>query len=61
MGFLSKLVSATVKTALTPLAVVKDAADVLAGDEPDNTKKLLESVADDVEKAFDDLGDADPL
>lgn len=61
MGFLSKLVSATVKTALTPLAVVKDAVNVVTGEEPENTKKLLESAADDVEEATDDLGDGELL
>ena len=61
MGFLSKMVSATVKTVLTPVAVVKDAIDVVTGEEPKNTKKLLESAADDIEEATDDLGDGELL
>lgn len=57
MGFLSKLVQSTVKVALTPVAVVKDTADVIAGNQPKNTQKLLESAVKDVEKATDDLAD----
>jgi len=53
MGFLSDIVSATVKTALTPLAVVKDAINVVTGEEPDATKKLLKSAGDDLESAGD--------
>lgn len=53
--------SAVVKTALTPIAIVKDAVNVVSGEEPDTTKELLESAVDDVEDAFDDLGDADIL
>jgi len=53
MGFLTNLVSATVKTALTPLAVVKDAVDVVTGGEAENTKKLLKSAAKDAKRAVD--------
>ena len=55
MGFFSNIISATVKTALTPLAVVKDAIDVATGEEPENTKDLLKSAGDDVEDAIDDM------
>jgi hypothetical protein len=55
MGFLTNLVSATVKTALTPLAVVKDVVDVATGNEPENTKKLLKSAAKDAERAADTM------
>lgn len=55
MRFLTNLISATVKTALTPVAIVKDAVDVATGNEPKNTKKLLESAAKDAEKAGDTL------
>lgn len=55
MGFLTNLISATVKTALTPVAIIKDAVDVVVGDEPENTKKLLKSAAKDVEKAADTM------
>lgn len=61
MGFLSKLVSSTVKTALTPVSIIKDAAEVATGGNADNTKKLLEDAGNDFEKAFDDLGDADVI
>lgn len=59
MGFFSNIISATVKTALTPLAVVKDAVNVVTGEEAETTKKHLESTKKDVEDAFDDLGDAE--
>ena len=59
MGFFSNIISATVKTALTPVAVVKDVVNVVTGDEADATKKLLSSAKEDAEDAFDDLGDAE--
>ena len=55
MGFLTNLVSATVKTALTPVAVVKDVVDVATGKEAENTKKLLKSAAKDAERAGDTM------
>lgn len=61
MGFFSKLISATVKTALTPMAVVKDAVNVVIGEEADTTKELLESAAEDVKKAGDDAENGDIL
>lgn len=54
MGFFSNILSATVKTALTPIAVVKDAVNVVTGEEPEETKKLLESAGEDLEQAVDD-------
>lgn len=59
MGFFSNIISATVKTALTPLAVVKDAVNVVTGEEAEATKKHLKSTKKDVEDAFDDLGDSE--
>jgi hypothetical protein len=59
MGFFSNIISATVKTALTPVAVVKDVVNVVTGDEADATKKLLSSAKKDADDAFDDLGDAE--
>lgn len=53
MGFFSDIISATVKTALTPLAVAKDAVDVVIGEEPKNTKDLLKSAGKDLENAMD--------
>lgn len=55
MGFFSEIISATVKTALTPIAVVKDVVNVVSGEEPNATKKLLKSAGKDVEKAIDDI------
>ena len=51
-GFISNIVYATVKVAVTPLAVVKDIVEA----EPfETTSDLLESAVDDVSEAFDDL------
>lgn len=59
MGFFSNIISATVKTALAPLAVAKDAFDVVTGEEPENTKKLLDSAKKDAIKGTDDLVDGE--
>ena len=61
MGFLTGMFSAVVKTALTPVAIVKDVANVVTGEDADVTKSLLESAAEDVADATDDLGDGDVL
>lgn len=53
MGFLTSIISATVKTALTPLAITKDAINIMTGDEPETTKNLLESVKEDLDDAVD--------
>jgi hypothetical protein len=55
MGFLSSLVSATVKTALTPIAIVKDTINVVSGEEADTTKNLLESAGEDIDDAINEL------
>lgn len=60
MGFLdalSDLGSAVVKTALSPIAIVKDAASIVTGEEANSTKELLKSAAQDVEDSVDDLFD----
>ena len=59
MGFFSNIISATVKTALTPVAVVKDVANIAMGEDADTTKDLLESAGDDVGDALEDLGDGE--
>lgn len=55
MGFLSNIVSATIKTALTPIAVVKDAVNIATGEDVDSTKDLLSSATDDASEAMDEL------
>jgi len=61
MGFLGGMFSAVVKTVLTPVAIVKDAVNVVTGEEADATKTLLQSAAEDVSEATDDLADGDVL
>jgi hypothetical protein len=55
MGFFSNIISATVKTALTPVAVVMDTVNVVTGEEPNATKHLIESAVEDAEDAMDDI------
>jgi len=55
MGFLSDIVSATIKTALTPVAVVKDVVNVITDKEPNATKDLLNSACEDVYDAVDEI------
>ncbi len=54
MGFLSNIIGATVKTVLTPVAVVKDVVNVATGEDADSTKSLIESIEKDIENTFDD-------
>lgn len=61
MGFLSDIVGAAVKTALTPVAVVKDVVNIASGESPDTTKELLESIVNDIYDGIDDLGDGELL
>jgi hypothetical protein len=61
MGFLTNMFSATVKTVLTPVAIIKDTVNIVTGKEPDATKDLISSAVDDVHEGFDDLGDGDVL
>ena len=59
MGFLSNVLSATVKTVLSPVAIAKDVVNVLSNEEVDATKNLISSAVDDIEEGFDDLADGD--
>lgn len=61
MGFLSGMFSAVVKTALTPVAIVKDVANVATGNKANATKKLLESASNDIEEANEDMGNGEFL
>ena len=61
MGFLTNIISATVKTVLTPVAVVKDVVNIATGEEADATKNLLSSAAEDVADAAEELGDGEFL
>lgn len=59
MGFFSNIVGATIKTALTPIAIVKDVVNVAMGEDADATKNLLSSAKDDASEALDDLCDGE--
>ena len=51
MGFFSSII----KVALTPVAIVKDVANVVTGQDVDATEKLLESAKDDFNDAVDGI------
>lgn len=53
MGFFSNLTSGIIKVALTPVAVVVDAVNIVKGEEPDATKELLKSAGEDLSDAVD--------
>ena len=54
-GFLGEVASATVKVAISPIAVVSDAVSVATGNEPDATKKLIKSAGKDLENSVDEI------
>lgn len=59
MSLFGNVFSGLVKVALTPVAIVKDAVNVVAGEEADATKELLESAGEDAKDAADDLVDGE--
>ena len=54
MGFLGDIFSGVVKVALTPVAIVKDIANIAEGETPNATKKLIKSTINDVKNAADE-------
>jgi hypothetical protein len=61
MGFFTGMISAAVKTVLTPVAIVKDIVNIASDEKPDATKSLLESASQDVSQATEDLADGEVL
>lgn len=59
MGFFGEIFSSVVKVALTPVAIVKDAVDVVTSEEPNTTKELINSAVEDVKQATEDLADGE--
>ena len=55
MGFFSNILSATVKTLLTPVAIVKDVVNIATGEEANATKDNIKSAGEDATKAMDNL------
>jgi hypothetical protein len=52
MGFFGNIISSAVKVALTPVAVVADAINVVKGEDATTTKDLINSAGDDLGDAF---------
>ena len=55
MGFFGSILGSVVKVALTPVAVVKDAVNIVTGEEADATVNLIDSAVDDLKDAADDV------
>lgn len=55
--FVSDITSAAVKVALTPVAVVKDVANIAMDEEVDATSNLLDSAGEDLDNAIDEIFD----
>lgn len=51
--FVGDIVCATVKVALTPIAIVKDAVNIATDQEPDATAELLKSAGENLADAGD--------
>ncbi len=49
-GALGNILSAAVKVAVTPIAVVADAGKLITGETPDTTTGLLDSAIDDIKE-----------
>ena len=48
MSLFSNLISATIKTALTPVAIIADVVHVINGEEPTSTIDMVTSATEDV-------------
>ncbi len=53
--FIGDLASATVKIAVTPVALVKDIVDVSNDEDSNTTKELLRSAGEEIKSAVDKL------
>ena len=52
---IGNIASVAVKTATSPIAIVADVVDTAMGNEPKNTKRLVNSIANDLEDSLDEL------
>lgn len=59
MGFLTKIASATIKTVLTPVAIVADVVTIMSDSESSVTEDLLTSALKDVKESVNDLSEGD--
>lgn len=61
MSLLTNILSAAIKTALVPVAIVRDVVDVATGETPEATMKTIDSAMSDVKDGMDDLADGELL
>lgn len=59
MGFISGIISATVKVAITPVAIIKDVVNVINDKEVNATEGLPNSAKNDINNATDSLVDGE--
>ncbi len=59
MGFFGEIISSAVKTALVPVAIVKDVVNVATNQEVNATQELIENAVKNASKAIDDLADGE--
>lgn len=52
---IGNIASAAVKTATSPIAIAADVIDTAMGNEPKNTKKLVNSIGKDLVDSLDEL------
>ncbi len=54
-NILGNIASVAVKTVAAPIAIVADVVETATGNEPQNTKKLVNSIGKDLEDSLDEL------
>ena len=59
MGFLTGMIGAVVKTALTPIAILEDVVSVTQGEVPGATVDVVSEVVGDVIVSVGDLAEGD--
>ena len=59
MGFFGEIISSAVKTALIPVAIVKDVVNVATDQDADATRELVENAVKDAGNALSDLADGE--
>jgi len=53
MGFFGSLIGVVVKTALTPVAIVKDVVNIATDEESNSTSNHIDSITNDIEDIFE--------
>jgi hypothetical protein len=54
-GFATNLVSATIKTVVSPIAIIDDMANIMGGEPVDSTTNVIRSVSSDLQDAIEEI------